>query len=147
MIENHISQSTFSHIPDTIKERREFLYKRLNRYQGVSVYNNSLKANVKINGKSIEETVFHAGKGLSSAKLALNIIHIIRNARRYGHKDGYPPHSNRQTEMKIERIFLFKCAVKGIGTANLTIGRKRSGNYVEYCISDIKYASPLGTTD
>lgn len=145
MIENHISQSTFQNIPRSFLERKEFLLKRLNRYQGAAVYNNSLKANVKINGKSIGETAHHASKSLSSTKLALNIIHIIRNARRYGNKDGYPIHSQKQIEMKIERIFLFKCAVNGIGTANLTIGRKRSGNYVEYCITDIKYAKPLGT--
>lgn len=141
MIENHISQSTFDNIPEKIQERREFLQKRLSRYQSVLAYNNSLKSNVKINGNSINETAYHAASSLSSTKLALNILHIIRNARLYGNKDGYPPHSNKQLKMKIERIFLFKCAVKGIGTAKLTIGRKRSGNYVEYCITDIKYAN------
>lgn len=142
MIENHISQSTIKRIPETKDECFEFLKHRLLfLYQGKSVFNQSLKANVKINGKGLKETAWHASKSKSSAILALNILHIIRNARRHGNKDGYPPHSRMQNEMGIERVFLFKCAVKRIGTANLTIGRKRSGNYVEYCITDIKYAN------
>lgn len=129
----------YPQIPNTTYARRVLLQQWLQQYKNVCFACPSLGKDVKVwvNGNSISEIVHHAGTSVLSTKLALRLPYIIGNA-----KVLIPyqvPKENKQTKkFNFNRMIVLTCGVKGLGTALLTIGATTRGNYVQYCVTDIK---------
>ncbi len=134
-IDNSIAQSTLAAIPATENERREFLERRLARYANKVVECKALNANVTIIPRSIMETCHWACRSRTSAIMALNILHVIRNAA-IQEKDLAPKSGNQTKKFHFIKIHILWVKIRYYGVAKLTVGEKRSGNVIEYCVTD-----------
>lgn len=134
-------------IPENSWERFRFLLKELKQYKGKLFFSKALKQKVIVSGHSVSETAYHAGKSILSTKLALRLPYIIENAKLLYTKQ---PKDNKQTKtMKFQKIHLLSCGIRGLGTALLTVGERKSvvkngkiekGEMYEYCITDLRFA-------
>ena len=117
-----------------LQERKALLKKELQKYIDKSFFCPCLNAYVLVTKESIKETVYWASLEDESTKLALKLPEIIKNAVIY--KSNLKPKPGKQTKkFYFSEIFILLSKIS-IGTAKLTIGYKKSGKYIEYCITN-----------
>jgi hypothetical protein len=139
-IECTLSKATLKAIPATTSERKRFLQGRIGAFVGKDFPCPALGGKVKVIKKSVGETAFHACKSRRSTICALMLPAIIKNAELAG---TTAPKGGRQTkEFFFKKIHNLEVRVKYYGTARLTVGERSAGNFVEYCITNIKIARP-----
>ncbi len=122
-------------IPSTVEGRRLLIEKELAKYSNTKHYCPAIGSYVKVLAKSIDETANWGSMSIIGTKLCLEIGYVIRNAIVL--ETGLPTHSNRQTKkFKFVSMATLTCVVPEIGTAKLTIGYRRNGTAIEYCITE-----------
>lgn len=102
-----------------------------------TVYNNSLRREILINSLDTgRETPFRGSLNeLSYAMVTTSLLEILRYARKTGE---YPPKGNAN-QRRFSSIVTLEREVKGLGTAKLTVGIRRSdGRPVQYCITAVR---------
>ena len=135
-IENIVSPEVSAQIPNTETDRRKFLESELKRFESTEVYSNYFGQNVKITNKSIKEICKWAAIRKESVIAALNLDGVITNAV-YINDDE--PHNNTQKNtFKFSRMYELHCKIKGLGTAKLMVGERKSGKKITYCITAIQ---------
>lgn len=122
-------------IPKTIPERRIFIEEKLSKYANTKHYCKAIDSHVAILAKSIKETANWGCLSETATKLCLSIDYVIKNA--IVQQTDIHPHSQKQIK-KFKFIALAEliCQVPKIGTAKLTIGYRKNGNAIEYCITE-----------
>ena len=139
-IECTLSKATLKAIPATTKERRIFLQSRFAAFVGKDFPCPALGGSVKVIKKSVGETAHHACISRRSTICALMLPAIVKSAELVGTK---APKGGRQTkEFFFKKLHVLEVHVKYYGTARLTVGERAAGNFVEYCITNIKIARP-----
>lgn len=134
-IDNSIAQSVIATIPMTSSERLIFLKRRLARYEDKNVYCGAFGKDVTIIDRSIGETCKWACKSRTSTIMALNILHVIRNAEILV-KDQDPKEGNQIKYFHFVKMHILWVKIRYYGVAKLTVGEWRNGNIGEYCITD-----------
>ncbi len=100
------------------------------------VYNRSLKDYINIRYLSITETMHHAAKNYNSTLALLQLDTILRYSVKYGKpKTPKKGSKNQKIFMKIQEMH---CDLVGIGTVKMTVGVKRTGEKIQYCITAIR---------
>lgn len=134
-IDNSIAQSTLAAIPTSVPERREFLERRLARYEDKVVRCKAWGKDIKIIDLSIGETCKWACMSRTSAIMALNILHVIRNA--VAIDENLDPKTGKQTKkFHFVKMHILWVKIRNYGIAKLTVGEWRNGNIGEYCLTD-----------
>ena len=100
------------------------------------VYNRSLKDYINIKYLSITETKRHAAKSYTSTLALLQLDTILR----YAVKIGKPKPTKRgsKNQNNFVQIQIMKYDLVGIGTVKMTVGIKKSGEKIQYCITAIR---------
>ena len=100
------------------------------------VYNRSLKDYINIRYLSITETKRHAAKSYTSTLALLQLDTILR----YAVKVGKPKPTKRgsKNQDNFVQIQVMKYDLVGIGMVKMTVGIKKSGEKIQYCITAIK---------
>ena len=120
----------------SIKERKKILKETFSKYVNRNFYCPCLSAWIIVNKESIKETIFWASKSDKSTKLALELPKAIKEAKIY--KTNLQPKAGKQTKkFNFSEIFILKSELD-IGTAKITVGYKKSGKFIEYCITHFK---------
>lgn len=137
-IECSLPKGTLKAIPATTKERKRFLQSRFAAFVGKDFPCPALGGRVKVIKKSVNETAFHASKSRRSTICALMLPAIVKSVDLVETKT---PKGGRQTkEFFFKKLHVLEVHVKYYGTARLTVGERSAGNFVEYCITNIKIA-------
>ena len=100
------------------------------------VYNRSLKDYINIKYLSITETKRHAAKSYTSTLALLQLDTILR----YAVKIGKPKPTKRgsKNQNNFVQIQVMKYDLVGIGIVKMTVGIKKSGEKIQYCITAIR---------
>lgn len=122
-------------IPSTPEARRVLIERELAKYSNTKHFCAAIGAYVKVLAKSIDETANWGCASVTGTKLCLEIGYVIRNAVVLS--TNLPTHSNRQAKkFKFVSMAVLTCDVPNIGTAKLTIGYRKNGTAIEYCITE-----------
>ena len=136
-IANSIPASIMENIPRNQRKRHDLIVSRLERFRNKRVFSKQLKDYVYISGDSIGETAHWASKSVVSTIIALNMQGVIKNAVVV--EEHKKPESRKQTRtFHFVEIIILYCYVNGFGTAKLTVGKRRKGKLMEYCITRIR---------
>lgn len=100
-----------------------------------AVYNSNLKDDINVRYLSITETMRHAAKSYLSTLAVLQLDLILKNAIQIGEPN--PPKEGVKNQMEFAEMLVMECPLIGIGTAKLTVGVKKSGMKIQYCITAI----------
>ena len=100
------------------------------------VYNRSLKDYINIRYLSITETMHHASKNYYSTLALLQLDTILRYSVKYGKPKA--PKKGSKNQKVFQQIQEMHCELIGIGTVKMTVGIKRNGEKIQYCITAIK---------
>ena len=100
------------------------------------VYNRSLKDYINIRYLSITETMHHAAKNYNSTLALLQLDTILRYSVKYGKPKT--PKKGSKTQKIFMKIQEMHCDLVGIGTIKMTVGVKRTGEKIQYCITAIR---------
>lgn len=100
------------------------------------VFNDNLKDYINVRYISISETMRHAAKSQASTLAVLQLDAILRCAKRVG--KPMLPKKGVKNQKDFVRIILMTHQVVGIGVVKLTVGIKKSGEKVQYCITAIQ---------
>lgn len=118
-----------------LQERKALLKRELPKLKG-KYFCPCLSALIIVNKESIKETIFWASKSDKSTKLALELPKAIKEAKIY--KTNLQPKAGKQTKkFNFSEIFILKSELD-IGTAKITVGYKKSGKFIEYCITNFE---------
>ena len=118
-----------------LQERKALLKKELPKLKG-NYYCPALDAFVTVNNDSINEIIFWAVLNDKSTKLALNINHLLTNeTAEVLLKDSNIKTGKQTKKFNLKEIFILKSKIN-IGTAKLTIGVKKSGKHIQYCVTN-----------
>lgn len=100
------------------------------------VYNRSLKDFINVRYLSITETIRHAAKSYTSTLALLQLDTILR----YSVKVGKPKPTKRgsKNQGSFTQIQVMNYDLVGIGMVKMTVGIKKSGEKIQYCITAIK---------
>ena len=122
-------------IADKLEDRRVLIEKELRYYVDNEIYCPAISSNVKILSKSVDETANWGCTSKVGTKLCLLITYVIEHAEVMS--VGLPPDSNRQRKkFKFISMATLKCHVPYVGTAKLTVGYRKNGHVIEYCITE-----------
>ncbi len=100
------------------------------------VYNRSIKDYINIRYLSITETIRHAAKSYNSTLALLQLDTILR----YSIKVGSPKPTKKgiKNQANFIKIQIMKYHLIGIGLVKMTVGIKKTGEKIQYCITAIK---------
>ena len=100
------------------------------------VYNRSLKDYINVRYLSITETIRHAAKSYTSTLALLQLDTILR----YSVKVGKPKPTKRGSKNQgdFTQIQVMNYDLVGIGMVKMTVGIKKSGEKIQYCITAIR---------
>ena len=100
------------------------------------VYNRSLKDYINVRYLSITETIRHAAKSYTSTLALLQLDTILR----YSVKIGKPKPTKRgsKNQGNFTQIQVMNYDLVGIGMVKMTVGIKKSGEKIQYCITAIR---------
>ena len=100
------------------------------------VYNRSLKDYINVRYLSITETIRHAAKSYTSTLALLQLYTILR----YSVKVGKPKPTKRGSKNQgdFTQIQVMNYDLVGIGMVKMTVGIKKSGEKIQYCITAIR---------
>lgn len=100
------------------------------------VYNRSLKDYINVRYLSITETIRHAAKSYTSTLALLQLDTILR----YSVKVGKPKPTKRgsKNQGNFTQIQVMNYDLVGIGMVKMTVGIKKSGEKIQYCITAIR---------
>lgn len=100
------------------------------------VYNRSLKDYINIKYLSITETMHHAAKNYNSTLALLQLDTILRYSVKFG-KPKAPKKGSKNQKIFI-KIQEMQYVLIGIGPVKMTVGIKRNGEKIQYCITTIR---------
>ncbi len=100
------------------------------------VYNRSLKDYINIRYLSITETMRHAAKSYTSTLALLQLDTILRYSVKFGKPKPTKRGSKNQNDFV--KIQIMHYELIGIGLVKMTVGIKKSGEKIQYCITAIK---------
>ncbi len=124
-------------VPETIKERREFLKKRLKKFQGKKYTCPALSnADVYVIGHSIKETVFQASKSKKSTVASLYLDKIIKSSVFIS--KGSPKKGTQNKKFNFKEVFVLYTEIQGLGTVKLVVGVNNNDDYLQYCVTAIE---------
>ena len=144
-IENTVSAELSAKIPATEADRRSFLESNLQQFVGTEIFNKYFNANIFTLKKSLSEICKWAAKSKESVIAALNFDSVIANAVKVKEDAAKP---NKQTkELYFVKMYIMHCIIKGLGTAKLTVGERKNGKKITYCITalQIEKSGEVGT--
>lgn len=100
------------------------------------VYNRSLKDYINVRYLSITETIRHAAKSYTSTLALFQLDTILR----YSVKLGKPKPTKRgsKNQGNFTQIQVMNYDLVGIGMVKMTVGIKKSGEKIQYCITAIR---------
>ena len=100
------------------------------------VYNRSLKDYINVRYLSITETIRHAAKSYTSTLALLQLDTILR----YSVKIGKPKPTKRgsKNQGNFTQVQVMNYDLVGIGMVKMTVGIKKSGEKIQYCITAIR---------
>ena len=130
----------FENSKENFKIREEIILQVYRRWTEENpdkrVYNRSLKDYINIRYLSITETKRHAAKSYTSTLALLQLDTILR----YAVKVGKPKPTKRgsKNQDNFVQIQVMKYDLVGIGVVKMTVGIKKSGEKIQYCITAIK---------
>ncbi len=125
-------------IPARKKERYVLLLGELRKYNYKKFLCGALGAKVRVYPESIAETAWHASKSILSTKLALRLPYVVKNAKIY--KQHVQPKDTKQTKVfHFKELVILTCGIRGLGTAQLTVGIRYKKFLMEYCITDFNH--------
>ena len=130
----------FENSKEDIKIREEIISQVYRRWTEENpdkrVYNRSLKDYINIRYLSITETMHHAAKSYYSTLAMLQLDTILRYSVKFGNpkrpKKGV---KNQEQFMQIQEMHY---ELVGIGVVKMTVGIKRNGEKIQYCITAIR---------
>ena len=122
VIKNRLHKDEIDKIPSNLDDRREFLKKRLEYYNGRKVFCPALGVNVFINAKGIIETAENSAVSKKSIVAALNVVELLKHSVFY---KGDMPRSNSQ-KRKFDFVFIYvlKAKIEGFGIAKTVVGAR-----------------------
>ncbi len=124
-------------VPETIKERREFLKKRLKKFQGENYTCPALSnADVYVIGHSIKETVFQASKSKKSTIASLYLDQIIKNAVFVS--KGSPKQGVQTKKFNFKEVFVLHTEIQDLGVVKLVVGVNYNDDCLQYCVTAIE---------
>jgi alpha-galactosidase len=124
-------------VPNTIAERKIFLKKKLQKFRGKKYKCPALSnADVYVNANSIRETIEHASKSKKSSICALYMDKVIKEASLI--KTSKPKSGTQTKKFKFIEMMIMEAEIEKLGKSKLTVGMKRSKDYIQYCITIIK---------
>ena len=119
--------------------RRQIIRQSLNRWKGKTVKCPCLgNVPVLIEQKSIDEISEHAGISLDSTEMALQLPHLIKNARFYRMT---LPKNNSLQKKKFQFIFMYELRAESRDgkQAKLTVGIKEIPlMFLQYCVTAVR---------
>ena len=130
----------FENSKENIKIREEIISQVYRRWTDANpdkrVYNRSLKDYINIRYLSITETIHHAAKSYYSTLAMLQLDTILR----YSVKFGKPKPTKRgiKNQDNFVQIQIMHYDLVGIGLVKMTVGIKKSGEKIQYCITAIR---------
>ena len=130
----------FGNNKDDFKIREEIIsqvYRRwIEENPNKRVYNRSLKDYINVWYLSITETIRHAAKSYTSTLALLQLDTILR----YSVKVGKPKPTKRGSKNQgdFTQIQVMNYDLVGIGMVKMTVGIKKSGEKIQYCITAIR---------
>lgn len=130
----------FENSKENFKIREEIISQVYRRWIEVNpdkrVYNRSLKDYINIRYLSITETMRHAAKSYTSTLALLQLDTILR----YAVTVGKPKQTQRgsKNQNNFVQIQVMQYDLVGIGLVKMTVGIKKSGKKIQYCITTIK---------
>lgn len=130
----------FGNNKDDFKIREEIIsqvYRRwIEENPNKRVYNRSLKDYINVRYLSITETIRHAAKSYTSTLALLQLDTILR----YSVKVGKPKPTKRGSKNQgdFTQIQVMNYDLVGIGMVKMTVGIKKSGEKIQYCIIAIR---------
>ena len=107
----------------------------LEKHPSKRAYNHSLKAYINVRYLSVNETMEKAAKTYLSTLAVLQLDTILSQARKYGPLRPPKPNSNQKPFAK---MIIMRLPLEGIGTVKMTVGLKKNGEHVQYCITAIQ---------
>ena len=142
----HIAKQDALHIPYAENDIRDYIRKCLEKYKGRTYYNKQLGVNIIVTSHSIRETMQNCRVNRQSAKLALYLPYILRNAKII--RLHLPVESKKQKErFAFTEIAELRCNVKRVGIAKLIIGYKKNNLSIEYSITNFQYNNKTSQFD
>lgn len=124
-------------IPKSTEERKIFLKKELQKFNGISKMCPAINKTVHIDSNSIKETINNASITWQSTRLALMLPELIENGRTLVNYDK--PESNSQVKtFNFNRVYIIYSEIENLGIAKLVIGRTHYGKYIHYSVTAIK---------
>lgn len=126
-------------IPNGVAERREFLKNELSKYKDKTFYNKSLGLNIVVLDSSIDEIAGKACMFRKSTELAMFLPHILRNATVIQMPCPVTSKTQRKKPFNFVNLAILRCNVKNAGIAKVTVGFRKSGWVIEYCITSYQY--------
>lgn len=124
---------------ENLKTREEIIskiYREWTRaHPDKKVYNNSLHDYIHIRYLSITETMRHAAKSRKSTLAMMQLDSILRDSVKYGKPT--PTKKGVKNQAKFTKMQQMMCELKGIGQVKMTLGIKRTGEYIQYCITAV----------
>ena len=98
-------------------------------------YNHNLKAYINVRYLSITETVDKAARNYLSTLAVLQLDTILQQAKKYGKPQKPKSNSNQKDFVK---MIIMHYQLVGIGTVKMTVGVKKNGDYIQYCLTTIQ---------
>lgn len=124
-------------IEETIEERRMRLKIGLKKYQGKSYWCPALNSLVLVNSKSVKETANWAAKTPNGEKMAMRLPEVIRKAIVF---ELYlePKENKQKNKFHFITLATLISDMGKLGIAKLTVGYRKNGDVIEYCITEVK---------
>lgn len=117
-----------------IKEREILIKSFLKKQQGCIYYCPAVNTVVKITSIGLKESIKHASLNDNSTLAVLNLPFIIKKAKR---DKEVEIHSNNQRKSNFKKMLLLKYKCDLFGVVKLTLGIRRSGNMIYYCVTSM----------
>lgn len=123
---------------EDIKKRekiiKNFYAEWISKHPDKKIWNNSLRDYINVRFISINETASKASLKYESTRLIFSLSNILRFAVKVSER----PPKNNKNQKGFVKIIILQHTTKDDLTAKLTVGVQRTGNKIQYCITEIK---------
>lgn len=123
---------------EDIKQReriiKDFYADWISKHPDKKIWNNSLKDYVHIRFLSITETAQKASVRYESTKLVLSLSNILR----FSVKTGESKPKKNKNQKGFVKMIILKYTTEDNLTAKLIVGVQRTGNKIQYCITEMR---------
>ena len=90
-----------------------------------------------VNSKSVKETANWAAETPNGEKMAMQLPKVIKKAIVY-ELNLKPKENKQQSKFHFVKLATLISDMGRLGIAKLTVGYRKSGDVIEYCITEVK---------